>query len=182
MGLRARKPWRVQFVCVNQHACMRVCVCPFANVCLNRKRGFGACVLYIVQARVATCVCMGVYECECLSVCVCVCSSAGTCLNRKRGFGACILHFVLCVKTWIWGICVYVTLQAFTRTVNVNLEHQFYVVQIRQQRVRMGVYLCCILYVVLVVCARKCWRVQVVCVNQLACMPVCVCVPSQTSV
>ena len=72
----ARKRWRVQFVCVNQHAlCMRVCMClcTFANICLNRKRGFGACIFYIVQAHIATCVCMGVYECECLSVCVCIC-------------------------------------------------------------------------------------------------------------
>ena len=94
-----------------------------------------------------------------------------------------LLRFV-CVKTWTWGICVFFTLLAFARTVKVNLEHQFYVVQIRQQRVRMSVYLCCILYVVLV-CARKCWRVQVVCVYQRACvrarvrgvcMCVCVCV------
>ena len=65
-----------------------------------------------------------------------MCASAGTRLNRKRGFGVCILYFVLCLRTWIWGICVYVTLQVFASTVNANLEHPFYVVQIRRPLTR----------------------------------------------
>ena len=35
-----------------------------------------------------------------------------------------------------WGICVYVTLQVFASTVDANLEHPFYVVQIRRTLTR----------------------------------------------
>ena len=59
-------------VCVR--VCVRMCVCvsTFADICLKRELGFRACIFYIVQARVATSVCLGVYKCECLCVCVCV--------------------------------------------------------------------------------------------------------------
>ena len=108
-----------------------------------------------------------------------VCASAGTCLKRKRGFGACTLYFVLFVKTWTWGICVYVTLLAFARTVNVNLEHQFYVVHYGSSR--------CVWVCTCVADSASFWCVHVdagayrLCAytSVRVCVCVCACVPLQ---
>ena len=56
-------------VCVSARACVRVCVCTYVRVCVEKKHVALRSGKVFAHVRVCACVCV----CVCVRVCVCVC-------------------------------------------------------------------------------------------------------------
>ena len=120
-------------------------------MCVQRKRGFGAYVLAVLNASVCVCVCV----CPCVCVRVCVCVTAIALIVQQIVISAVFSRFKF--ETWMWGHVIFYVYVCSSKSLIWGIR----ICRSKRERVRVCMCVWASVCACVCVCVRVCARVCV---------------------